>query len=197
MIEIEIKFKVEDPIKICNLLVRCGAKQYPKEREVDFSFDTYDRLLSRQAKLLRLRKTDKETLLTFKGPIIASRFKKREEINIRLDDFKRTQDLLNQIGFVGSFTKEKIRQRFSLKDTEVYLDRLPFIGYYLEIEGRDKNILNLSKRLKLDMTEAIKESYNQLFNLFCIINQEKIKKFKKKLEFSFKCEREFKRSINK
>ena len=190
--ENEVKFKVKEVKKISQRLVNIRAKQYPKARQIDYSFDTPDSFLSRQGKLLRLRKTEDAAVLTLKGPIIASRFKKRAETNIELDDFKTVFSLLRQIGFLGSFSKEKIRQRFSYKDIGAYLDKLPFIGYYLEIEGKDRDILNFIERLGLDRSEAIKESYAQLFNLFCIINQNKIRHFRKKLEFSFRCEREFK-----
>ncbi len=194
--ENEVKFKVKEVKKISDLLGKVGAKQYPKTIQVDYSFDTPDGLLSRQGKLLCLRKTQHNAVLTLKGPIVNSRFKKREEMNIELDDFKRTFSLLNQIGLIASFDKEKIRRGFKCKNTEVYLDKLPFIGYYLEIEGKDKDILSLIGQLGLDISGAIKESYSQLFNLFCIINQNKIKHFRKKLEFSFKCEREFKRYVS-
>lgn len=190
--ENEIKFKVKEVKGILNALISLGAKVYPREREVDYSFDTLGGFLFRQGKLLRLRKIEKEAILTFKGPIIASRFKKRKEINIKLNDFKSAFSFLEQVGFIGYFNKEKIRQKFTYKKIEIFLDKLPFIGYYLEIEGGEKAILNLMKRLDLDMKDAIKMSYNQLFNLFCIINQGKIKQSKKRLKFSFECEKEFK-----
>lgn len=189
--ENEVKFKVKEIKRLKDLLISGRTKEYAKEKEVDYSFDTQDRYLVRHGKLLRLRKKGKEALLTFKGPMLISRFKKREELNIGLKDFKTAWHLLDCVGFEGCFNKEKIRQRFKYRGVELFLDRLPFIGYYLEIEGKDKDILKIVKILKFDIKQAIKESYNQLFNLFCIVNQNKIKQFKKRLEFSFKCEREF------
>lgn len=192
--ENEVKFKVKEVKKILDLLANLGAKRHPKEQETDYSFDTPDGFLSRQGKLLRLRKIRNKALLTFKGRVIVSRFKKREEMNIELNDFSAIWKLLHQIGFIGSFSKEKVRQGFRCRNMDVFLDKLPFIGYYLEIEGKDRNIIDLAKKLGfLHVNEAIKESYNQLFNLFCIVNQDKIKHAKKKIEFSFKCEKEFRK----
>jgi len=193
MVENEVKFKVKNAKKTRNLLIKLGAKPHPNIRETDYSFDTPDGFLSRQGKLLRLRKIQKEAILTFKGPRIASRFKKREEINIKLDNFKSAKNFFCQIGFVEYFNKEKIRQSFRYGNIEITFDKLPFIGYYLEIEGRDSDILKLIKKLDFNLSEAISESYNQLFQLFSIVNQDKIKCFKERLEFSFKSEREFRR----
>ncbi|MBU0693935.1 MAG: class IV adenylate cyclase [Candidatus Omnitrophica bacterium] len=208
--ENEIKFKVTEVKRICSLLIKLGAKQCPKVSEIDYSFDTPDGQFSRGGKLLRLRKREKETVLTFKGPIISSRFKKRQEINIKLGDFKITSCLLEQIGFVGHFNKEKIRQVFKYKNLEICVDKLPFIGCYLEIEGGEKAIVAFMKKLDLDIKDAIKESYNQLFNLFCIINQgrpcipagrsacrrgRRGKQFGKKLEFSFRCEKKLRNTL--
>jgi len=197
MVENEVKFKVKDIKKMRSLLIKLGAKPYPKTKETDYSFDTPDGFLSRQGKLLRLRKIQRQAVLTFKGPRVAARFKKREEINIKLDNFKSAKNFLCQIGFVECFNKEKIRQSFRYGNIEITFDKLPFIGYYLEIEGKDSDILKLIKKLNFNLSEAINESYNQLFQLFCIVNQDKIKCFKRRLEFSFRSEREFKKIFTK
>lgn len=192
-VENEIKFKVGNVKEVRSDLLRLKPEEYIQIKEIDYSFDMQEGFLSHQGKLLRLRRIGKKTVLTFKGPRILSRFKKREEINISFSEFRSIWQLLHRVGFVGLFTKEKIRQRFRYKNVEVCLDRLPFIGYYLEIEGKDKDITRFMAYLDLNMRDAVKESYNQLFNLFCVINQEKIKRFEKILEFSFKCEGGFKK----
>ena len=177
-------------------------KQYPKFKEIDYYYDSKNNSFSSQGKLLRLRKIGKDAILTFKGPVIPSRFKKREEMNMELPgfggrNFKKISNLLNEIGYLKFFNKEKIRQKFKYKNILAFLDKLPFLGYYLEIEGGNKDIVNFVKLLGLDIEKAKKETYSQLFKLFCIFNHNKIKKFHKELEFSFKSEKEFNKFLSK
>jgi adenylate cyclase class 2 len=194
--ENEIKFKISNPKKLCSLLVSLGARKYPKLKEEDYSFDSQDGSLSRQGKLLRLRKIGNKALLTFKGPLMKAQFKKREEINIELNDFNVAKQLLYEIGFMGKFVKEKIRQKFAYEGLDISLDKVPFIGYYIEIEGKDRKILEFIKKIGLNRKDAIRESYEQLFSLFSIVNQNKIKHLSGKLECNFKCAKRFNRLKN-
>lgn len=189
--ETEIKFKIQNKKEIVLLLLRMGAKRCRKEREVDYLFDFPKDLLMRRGGILRLRKTVSGTLLTFKGPLLSSRFKKRDEINVNVGDFIKMKNVLERIGFVGVFSKEKIREKFTCNNLEIFLDKLPFIGYYLEIEGKPCDIVGFIQKTGLPMKEAIKESYNELFHSFCMVNQRKIKKNKKKIEFSFESQKWF------
>jgi len=166
-IENEAKFAIHDPAAFRKMLRRQGARVYPAVKEADYFFDVPRKLLAKQDKLLRLRKSPGGAIVTYKGPMRQSRFKKREEINIRVADFRQAWDLFEHVGFKGRLLKEKVRQRFVWRKIPLFLDRLPFLGYYLEIEGSDARIVRTAKSLGLDIRRAITTNYNRLFNAFC------------------------------
>ncbi len=191
-IENEVKLTITDPALFRRILRQRGARAYPAVKEKDYYFDTPAKLLLKQFKLLRLRKSPQEVLITYKGPALKAKFKKREEINIAVSDFSKAWDLLERLGFEGQLLKEKIRQPFLYKRIHLFLDTVPFLGCYLEIEGSDKEIVGTAASLGLNLREGITENYNELFKAFCAARCKPIKK-RKPLAFSFQSEKESRR----
>lgn len=188
--ENEVKYKIVDPAGIRMKLRACGFKRKRTEKEIDYSFDTRRNDFLNSGTLIRLREHGAHALLTYKGPAEKSRFKKRLEINIPIDDFKKTRDFLARIGLKGILLKEKIRETYVRKKDVVVLDALPFLGYYLEIEGTDRQILAISKQLNCPVADAITDTYSELFMKFCRLHR---KSFPKgiPLFFSFSCEKKY------
>lgn len=202
MIENEIKFKIRkgNVSRIRKQLISLNPKKVLKYRQIDYSFAGSEKMVLPEAALLRVRKQGKDTIITFKGPVIPSKFKKRKEINIfisnhgKSNNFKKTIQLFTDIGLRPLFQKEKIREEFVFNKTNVCLDKLPFIGFYCEIEGSNKDIVKIAKKLGFSQEEKIKESYSKLFSLFCIIHSKEMKK-QSSLECSFKNERAWRKEF--
>jgi predicted adenylyl cyclase CyaB len=148
------------------LLRSLGAPLGRQRRQVDYSFDTPARDLARQNMLIRLRKDGAKTLLTFKGPVLAGKFKRRFEYNAEVSDFARAKRLLRQSGLLPFFLKEKLRQETRFGRAVICLDTLPFLGAFIEIEGSDAVIGSVIASLKLNPASAIKDTYNGLFLKF-------------------------------
>jgi|GEM_PF-973387 len=194
-VENEVKYQIEDPKMLRDILRARGFKKKRAEKEIDYSFDTVRNDFLNHDTLLRLRTHGTKALLTYKGPAEKSRFKKRMEINIPIDNFKQTRDFLARVGLKGILLKEKVRETFIRKKDEVLLDKLPFLGYYLEIEGSDRHIVRVSKQLKFNVAEAITDTYSDLFIKFCRARRKKLPKGSR-LFFSFGCEKKYRRYLS-
>jgi len=162
--EIEIKFKIENPIFIKKRLKNSGAKFISKAFEKTLRFDTPDNLLERNKKFLRI-KTGFKNVITLKKKIPSKKFKEREEIEFEIGDPKKMKIILENLGFTKVRIMEKYREKWCFNNTEIVIDKLP-MGYFIEIEGNKKSIKRVAKFLKLDFKNRITKTYWDLWDEF-------------------------------
>ena len=164
-LEIEIKFHLENPGAIREAIISLGATSPGRLFETNHILDDPGRTLFKRNSLLRLRQ-DERTLLTFKSPAPDTdrAFKIRRELEVQVDDFATTQQILEKIGFKTVRIYEKYRETFEFHDTHLCLDTLPY-GDFLEIEGRRKDIVDLSAKLGLKWSRRSLLNYHELFEL--------------------------------
>jgi adenylate cyclase class 2 len=126
-------------------------------------FDTGDQRLRNLRHVLRLRK-DTQNILTFKGAAESGKLVSiRQEIEVVVDDFETTRTLLEGLGYEVIMEYEKFRTTYSLLDTLVVLDELPY-GDFIEIEGPDgKSIQKVARNLNLNWKARVMTSYTYLF----------------------------------
>ena len=80
------------------------------------------------------------------------------------------------LGFPERKRKEKIRHTFKLGDVFVMVDKLPFMGYFIEIEARSGAALERAAReLGFDPAKGNCDSYDNIFLNYYIANVEKFK----------------------
>ncbi|MFH1479147.1 MAG: class IV adenylate cyclase [Candidatus Omnitrophota bacterium] len=164
--EIETKFKITSPREIRTLLKKIKARFTIKQLEKDIYYKVPGALS--RINSIRLRKiSKKDGLFTIKsltkdnpGGI----FKVLDEKEMPISEVERFKNILKALGFEIAFRKEKRREIYSYSSTKITLDKLPFIGWYLEIEGSKNNIKKLAKLLCLDMNSAIPGTYMSIFN---------------------------------
>jgi adenylate cyclase class 2 len=163
-IEIEVKFYVISLKNIENKIKELGGTLV-QERcfESNLRFDTGDQRLRNLRHVLRLRK-DTQNILTFKGAAESGKLVSiRQEIEVVVDDFATTRALLEGLGYEVIMEYEKFRTTYSLLDTLVVLDELPY-GDFIEIEGPDgKSIQKVARNLNLNWKERVMTSYTYLF----------------------------------
>lgn len=160
-IEIEGKYRVVDHDEIRSELQALGAVPGPVQRQADLLFDTAAGDLEQRDMLLRLR-SDHEARITFKGPKDAgSQFKAREEIELVVGDLAAMQLILERLGFKVRLGYEKQRQEWRLVGAVVSLDTLD-CGNFVEIEGTDEIVQQLSNQLGFPPDSSIKESHGDL-----------------------------------
>ena len=89
-----------------------------------------------------------------------------EEYEIEVSDFEEAERIITSLGFHKVFRYQKRREVFTLQDTHILFDETP-IGNYIEIEGTEERILQLSKVLELDSDRGSTKNYMELYREYC------------------------------
>jgi adenylate cyclase class 2 len=120
-------------------------------------------LLDESGAILRLRKTNGHTFLTYKEKLHNDEddVKHKIEFETTVDDVDAMENIIEKLGYTLSVVYEKHRKSWHLDDVEVVLDELPF-GYFMEIEGTVEAIARAEKRLKIKDLETEMRGYPRL-----------------------------------
>ena len=170
-LEVEVKLKVRNLQRLHRDLLAIGCeKTGGRTLERNWTWDFPGQPLRQQGKLLRVRQFAGHSLLTFKGPAKRSRhFKVREEREMAVQDPETLSVILERLGLEVIFRYEKYRTAYSFKgqrqqySVNLAVDETP-IGNYLEIEGRQADIVRVATQLGFGGRDAfITESYLALF----------------------------------
>jgi adenylate cyclase, class 2 len=168
--EVELKFPVDDAADVMLQLIARGATRGRVLRQYDLYLQHPARDFRQTHEALRLRRSGDDTFVTYKGPLLDSRTKMRQEIEIPFGrepaDFDRFLDLFGKLGFHAVRPVEKTRTVFHLawegRNLELAVDAVDGLGTYVEIEAladeadRDPardSILRLAERLDLKNPE--------------------------------------------
>ena len=166
--EIEVKFLVRDLAGLEARLQGLGAS-LSAERvfEANLRFDTPGRDLTRERRVLRLRR-DSRARLTYKGPSQPGmEVSSRQEIEFEVSDYGAARRLLKALGYEVSAMYEKYRASYHLENLEVVLDELPY-GNFAEIEGPGAGAIRAAaERLGLRWDTRCSESYLGIFDHYC------------------------------
>jgi adenylate cyclase, class 2 len=162
--EIEVKFLIEDLSAMRQRLMDLGARlKTPRTFEENCLFDTPDEQLTRQGRLLRLRR-DRRNIITYKEPPAHqdADFKVLQEYEIEVSDFAQAHTILEKLGFAPALRYEKYRETFTYQGAEVVLDEVPF-GNFMEIEAPREVIRSLATALGLDFAARLISGYAEIF----------------------------------
>jgi adenylate cyclase class 2 len=166
--EIELKIKLRNPNEVRKKLNALGALKIGKFKEVDVFYDVGEAGLLKSDECRRLRRTGNKAVFTYKGRKTPDKkFKIREEIEVKVSDFEKTREILKKLGHKEGVSYEKIREIFELGNVKIVIDKLPFIGYWLEIEGSKKEILAVAQKLNVDPNKGETRHYGELFWAYC------------------------------
>ncbi len=136
MKEVEVKIRNIEKDDIIKKIVALGATKVFSGKVVDFRFDTPDRDLSRQGKALRIRQKGKYIYLNLKGKkksresIIG-----RDEIGVKISNFRTMQRILNELGYIKIFELFKYRTEYRIDDINFDIDEYIGLDPILEIES--------------------------------------------------------------
>jgi adenylate cyclase class 2 len=168
--EIEIKLAVPDAAAARAMLRRVGF--HVSRRRVFESntvFDTPLLSLRGAGSLLRVRTAGRVATLTYKGaPAAASRYKSREELEVRVPDARAITAIVERLGFEPVFRYQKYRTEYRQTPAAgmATLDETP-IGVYLELEGPARWIDRTARQLGFSGTGYITASYAGLYMEWC------------------------------
>jgi adenylate cyclase class 2 len=163
MTEIEVKIKIEEVESLPKKILAQGASLH-KERHFEEN-TLYDRSsgdLFKKRQALRVRKTNRKTILTFKGaPQKSRKFKIREEFETEVKNEKQLKKILKSLGFVPVFQYKKHRTVYRIRKLKICLDETS-IGNFIELEGQQSDIVRFSNALGFSKTEYIKSDYVEM-----------------------------------
>jgi adenylate cyclase class 2 len=161
-IEIEKKYRltIERRKEIEQTLAEFGCTPLRDEFEENTIFS--NEKLVEDRSIIRIRKTEKRSTLTFKERTESSSDAKHQiEFETVVADPEITKSILENLGLVAKLVYEKKRTTFKFRDTEVVLDELPF-GRFMEIEGSLMAIAETEMLLGIEDLEVEHETYPRL-----------------------------------
>lgn len=166
-LEREIKLRFESADSARTAVIAAGAAPIRSRRlQEDCLFDTADETLRRRRCVLRVRMESGKNLLTFKGPVQPSDMRLREELETIVADGPLLLRILEELGFRVWFRYQKYREEFVLDDVIVAVDETP-VGTFVEIEGGDRGIADMTNALGRSPSDYLLDSYRGLFGAHC------------------------------
>lgn len=167
MIEIEIKAhsnkKIEQKIKE-------KAKFKKEKTQSDFYYNHPNRDFGKTDEALRLRKENKKTYITYKGPKINEKTKTRKEIEEEVESYEKSKKILELLGFEITGKVQKKRQIYELNNYQITIDKVNDLGRFIELEKKSKQYnkemidkaINFLKKLGIKEKDFEKKSYLEL-----------------------------------
>ncbi len=104
-------------------------------------------------------------VLTFKGPILGGPFKSREETEVVFDpaDGEKMAEILRALGYHQTITYLKRREKHLLGNTEICLDYIESLGWFVEVEAHTEDeVARMVKMFGLSDRPVIKDGYPKL-----------------------------------
>ncbi|SEO86891.1 adenylate cyclase, class 2 [Halogranum amylolyticum] len=173
MYEVELKVEAtHDAVR--ERLSTLAADHLGSVEQVDTYYDAPHRDFAETDEALRLRReTDRETgetttKVTYKGPLVESASKTREEFETAVDDDESMAGVLDGLGFDPAAVVEKDREFYAVDGYTVTLDAVADLGEFVEVERETEKseiedvregAVTLLRELGLDPDEQIRTSY--------------------------------------
>ena len=166
--ELEIKIKIESEtlfkkvFDACNQL--CG-RPITHFFQLDEYYDTPDEQLKQQDLVIRIRSQGSKKMITLKSPRmkLPSGMTNRIELEFLSAEGENVQQQLLIQGLNTQEAAEKERWTFLYQECEIVLDKLPFIGSFVEIEGPSEAAINeIISLLDLASCPVVRQHYGEL-----------------------------------
>ena len=102
-----------------------------------------------------------------------------EALEVKVDDFDVTNEILNQLGFIAHNYQENYRKVFILDNTEISIDSWPLIPVYAEVEGKsDRDVINTLNKLGYSLNDVTALDIEFIYEKIYGIDMKRIKKLK-------------------
>ena len=154
MIEVEVKAKIGSFEEMEKRLEGLGAIKSKTEFQEDIYLASPIVDFAKTDEALRIRTTDNDTFITYKGPKLNDKAKTRKEIEMKIEDTAKAKGIFAEIGFKEVRTVRKNRQYYDYENFEISLDDVEGLDPYMEIE------------IAMDDNEDYTEAQNMIFKLF-------------------------------
>ncbi len=145
MEEIEVKILEVDRTAIEKTLERLGAKKVFDSEVETLLFDFPEGIIIKQKNVLRLRKMQDKTELTFKKVHITETAKTAEEYTVEVSNVETMKKILENLGLSIIDRTKKHRVSYTLDDArfdfDSYLGTYDFIPEFLEVEAKNPDLI--------------------------------------------------------
>lgn len=158
--EVEVKLTYEDKEKIETFLKKEGADFKGKVKQTDIYFGE-EKGMSKKNDLLRIRKIDEKTKLTFKGSTSQKddNITDRLEISTLINDTSAMKKILERIGLKEISKKKSIREKWNTDALEITFIKFtsPKELEFMEIEGQSREAVEKFQEKIDELTEEVGE----------------------------------------
>jgi adenylate cyclase class 2 len=165
-IETEVKIRLADSAAGKLRLSDAGfAISVPRRFESNTIYDTADLTLKSAQMLLRLRRVEADSIITWKGPSIPGPHKMRPELETTVASLETLHQILHALGYEPTFRYEKYRTEYKhpgVPDGTVTFDETP-IGDFFELEGAPDWIDYAAALLGFEPGAYVLTSYGRLY----------------------------------
>lgn len=172
MYEVELKLRA-DHDDLREALAAHRADHVDSRTQTDTYYDAPHRDFAETDEALRIRHETPEngevvTKITYKGPLVESESKTREEHETVVDSEAALEGVLSGLGFEPAATVEKDREFYALEGYTISLDDVTGLGEFVEIEREAteseveavrEGAVDLLGDLGLDASDQIRTSY--------------------------------------
>lgn len=161
-IEIEKKYRLtgEQREMILENLEEIGAEFVGEDFEENNIYG--GGILAEQTAVLRIRKTQDKTFLTYKRRIVNEfAIKQQTEFETVVENAEEMEKIVESLGLTKVLVYEKRRKTWRFRQVEIVLDELPF-GEFMEIEGSITAIAEAEIFLDAEDFEVEYETYPRL-----------------------------------
>jgi adenylate cyclase class 2 len=154
MIEVEVKSRIDSFDEMEARLKDLGAVKTKTEFQEDIYFQSPIVDFAKTDEALRIRTTNSDTFITYKGPKLNEKAKTRKEVEMTIESAAKASDIFTEIGFTPARTVRQSRQYYQYENFEISLDDVEGLPPYMEIE------------IALSDSEDYTEAQNRIFELF-------------------------------
>jgi len=162
MIEIELKYAIEDPEIIAKKLSSLKANiEKKRTHELSIMYDNPQELMQKTDGRIRARKSGENIEFCYKKPITREGIKKEIEYEVTVSNFEMLEKIINEMGFFEVSSYERYRTTYKINNSKITIDEYPFANY-IEIEGDEKEITDIATSLHLK--KNLTDSCDTLFN---------------------------------
>jgi adenylate cyclase class 2 len=161
-LEVEKKYRLTASQRrsVIRRLSQIGAKLKGTEFEENILYSGEG--LDPARSVLRLRRTGKRALLTYKERFPGnSSVKQQQEDETEIADAEALDAILQAVGFEPAIIYEKRRTTWRLRGAEVVVDELPF-GQFMEIEASEPRIAEVERELAVKGLKPEEATYPSL-----------------------------------
>jgi len=168
--ETEIKLKIENHENAKRLIEKCkDLSNYEFEMQIqrDEYYDTINEELKKNDLVVRIRALNEKFFIALKSPrvFITDEIQKRIELEFEITEVNKIRTEIAEQGLKASAIIDKHRLSFYLFNCNILIDKLPFIGWFIEIEGDSPNSINEAiEKLNISKNTVETNNYGELLD---------------------------------